>query len=314
MPAVTYVIILPDIVCRPKNGLIYAVDFERDMPEMLDPGIDAKSEFPCFDWNKTTEVEERTPQNGLAFKIFSLPERSVHELWSEVRDQALKLKSKNSPLIQDFIFALFWVLIIRVRSESGLVEWKDVTRANIMVPGHLATSGRHDNSPYYYGNSTVNAVASCNTTDLVGHAILWDDFERPFSSDYPRLAYAGILIRKARREINKKYMSKLYGLKQAISPAEDQLACDRALRPHTDSVICEDWTNYGAHLEAHFSYLEENHQPQFVPCMTGLREGTVIILPRKEEDLGDADWNVCVCLTEDALVRAKELLETEGWI
>ncbi|KAM0223262.1 hypothetical protein ACHAQD_003454 [Fusarium lateritium] len=264
-------------------------NYERDMPEMLNSGIDAKYEFPCFDWNKTSEVEERTSQNDLAFKIFSLAERSVNALWLKVRDRALKLKSKDSPLIQDFIFALFWVLIIRVRSETGLVESDDVTRANIMVPGHLATSGRHENNPYYYGNSTVNAVTSCNATNLVGRAIRWDDLERPFSSDRLRLARAGILIRKARREINKKYMSQLYGLKQAISPAEDQLACDRALWPHTDSVICEDWTNYGANLEAHFSYLEEDHQPRFVPCMTGLREGTVIILPRKGEDLGDAD-------------------------
>jgi hypothetical protein len=284
------------------------------MPEILNSGIDVKSEFPCFDWNKATEVEERTPQSDLAFEIFSLPESSVHGTWLEIRDEALKLKSKNSPLIQDFIFALFWVLIIRVRSESGLIELKGTTRANIMVPGHLAISGRHENDPYYYGNSTVNAVASCNATNLVGRAIVWDDFERPFSSDYRRLACAGILIRKARREINKEYMSKLYGLKQVISPAEDQLACDRALRPHTESVICEDWTNYGAHLEAHFSYLEEDHQPRFVPSMTGLREGTVIILPRKYEEFGDEGWNICVCLTAGELERAKELLGDEGWV
>ncbi|KIL91454.1 trichothecene 3-o-acetyltransferase [Fusarium avenaceum] len=290
------------------------LNFERNMPEILNSGIDVNSEFPCFDWNKATEVEERTPQSDLAFEIFSLPEGSVHGTWLEVRDEALKFKSKNSPLIQDFIFALFWVLITRVRTESGLIESKGVTRANIMVPGHLAISGRHENDPYYYGNSTVNAVASCNATNLVGRDIVWDDFERPFSSDYRRLACAGILIRKARREINKTYMSKLYGLKQVISPAEDQLACDRALRTHTESVICEDWTNYGAHLEAHFSYLEEDRQPRFVPSMTGLREGTVIILPRKDEEFGDEGWNICVCLTVAELERAKELLQTEGWV
>lgn len=62
------------------------------MPEILNSGIDVNSEFPCFDWNKATEVEERTPQSDLAFEIFSLPEGSVHGTWLEVRDEALKFK------------------------------------------------------------------------------------------------------------------------------------------------------------------------------------------------------------------------------
>ncbi|KAM0348049.1 hypothetical protein ACHAPU_004552 [Fusarium lateritium] len=290
------------------------LNFERGMPKITTLGIDEKYEFPCFNWYKTPELGEPTQQVELGFKVFSISARNVHDLFSNLRSVALRVKSRHSPMMQDSIFALFWVLILRARTEYGLLEHLDWVRANIMVPGHLATKERHDNDRYYYGNSTVTAVASCKVTELVGPTDEWPYFDRPASAKFGRLGHAGCLIRKARREINKGYMSRLYGLKQATSPAEDQQAQDRALRPLAANVVFEDWTNYGADLECHFPYLEEGRQPRFVPCMKGLKEGTVIILPRKDEEFGEHEWNVCVCLGKTALERVEEFLKNEGWI
>ncbi|KAJ3525738.1 hypothetical protein NM208_g11508 [Fusarium decemcellulare] len=107
-------------------------------------------------------------------------------------------------------------------------------------------------------------------------------------------------------------MSKLCGIKQAISPAEDRLAYDRALKRHTDSLCFEDWTCYGAQYEGYLPFVEDT-QPTFFPCQDQVNEGTVILLPRKNEREGDEDWHIFVCLDEQDLAELELILEDEGW-
>ncbi|KAF4450847.1 hypothetical protein F53441_6070 [Fusarium austroafricanum] len=282
--------------------------FKRQIPKTIDSGLETKYEFPCFDWNKSTEPEKPTPRGRLAFKILKLKAEKLFSLNSQLRDEASRLKLDDSPLIEDTIFALFWCFIIRARTEYGLLGPNDSTQANIMVPGHYSISGRKY-MPEYYGNSTVTTVASCDTDDLVGPVEEWGNMERPALVDTD-MAYAGAIIRKARREVNKDYMNKLYGLKQAISPKEDHMACARALRPHTESVLFEDWTEYGSPFSCRFKFIQD-FEPYFFPCPDDLQEGTVIILPRKDDYLGDEDWHICVCLQKYQMETVKTLLGVE---
>ncbi|KAF4950378.1 hypothetical protein FSARC_13212 [Fusarium sarcochroum] len=265
----------------------------RGMPERIDSGLEAKYEFPCFDWNRTTEVEEPTPREELEFKIFRLKGIPLHRVRNKIQRLVREEKMINYPLIEDCIFALFWALIILARVSSKKLAANASTNVNIMIPGHLSTT-RREYGPDYFGNSTVAAVASCDVEDLVGPEEEWDD-EGELFMGCDRLAFAASIISGARREVNKDYMRKLYGLKQAISPAEDRLAYERALRRHTGSLIFEDWTCYGAQFECHLSFVN-GREPRFVPCIDDLLEGTVILLPRKNERDGLEDWHICVCL------------------
>ncbi|KAJ4255429.1 hypothetical protein NW762_009424 [Fusarium torreyae] len=285
----------------PKDEVIH-----RDMPVIFDSGLEAKYEFPCFDWNMTTELEESTPREELDFKIFTLKGYQLHRHRSKIQRCVREKKLANYPMIEDCIFAFFWTTIILARVSTNALADDASTNINLMVPGHLSTTTR-EYSPDYFGNSTVAAAASCDVEELIGRVEDWDDENQEFMK-HARLAFAASLIAGARRGVNNDYMRKLYGLKQAISPAEDRLAYERALRRHTESLIFEDWTCYGAQFECHLSYVSDR-QPRFIPCVDGLLEGTVILLPRKSERDGLEDWPVCVCLHKDDMEIVEEFLE-----
>ncbi|KAF5025979.1 hypothetical protein F66182_1947 [Fusarium sp. NRRL 66182] len=280
----------------------------RDMPEIIDSGLAYKYEFACWDWNRTTELQPHTLRSELKCEIITLKANIVDYTRPYIQRYARDNRT-SYPMVEDCIFALFWVVIMRARAERHMLKPDEFIHANIMVPGHRSTSGRSEYGAGYVGNSTVSAVANCDAEDLVGPAHEWDDPDRTCTG-YPRLGYAATLIKKAKQEINKDHMRKLYGVKQAISPAVDRLAYERAL--DRNSLCFEDWTSYGAQFECHLPFVEDR-KPSFMPCMDDLKEGTVIILPRKHELDVTEDWQVCVCLHDEDMDATDFFLALEAW-
>ncbi|KAF4982371.1 hypothetical protein FZEAL_1990 [Fusarium zealandicum] len=289
---------------------------ERVIPGPVDCGLDNKHEFPCWDWSRSAP-EAPTPRKDLRCMLLTLKFSFMDELHNRIRRLVLLRRSSVFPDFEDCVLALVWIAIMRARSEAGSLDPEDTCRVNYMVPAIISTRLNQDLTDYF-GNSTVAAVASCDATELLGPGDNWADVEQGFS-DIRRLRKAAQLLHLAKQRINSTYLRKIQGLKQAISPAEDNVAYDRALRRHTNSLCFEDWTCYGAEYECGLNYIKcfENAHPDpypyFFPCKDDLKEGTVILLPRQEGHCGIEDYQICVCLDEYDLKSLQFHLEEDGW-
>ncbi|KAL2677036.1 hypothetical protein Neosp_010803 [[Neocosmospora] mangrovei] len=264
--------------------------------------------LPFWEWDQSCTPELPTPRKNLTIRTFYLKARDVNRLREKIREHDADSESSCLPSIQDCIFALFWVTIMRARCEAGMLIPSDAASAHVMKPGF----SKKPHPWEYIGNSTVDAVATCHVTDLAGPFVTWCDQDAKVT-DHRRLAYAAQLINTAQQKIDNRYMKKLHGLKQAISPAEDKLASDRALRRATTCVCFEDWTGYASYCEAELPFIDDT-QPSIFACPDQLKEGTVILLPREDKTSGPEDWPICVCLTKDAMDVLEGVLYAEEWL
>ncbi|KAI8714579.1 hypothetical protein NCS52_01178000 [Fusarium sp. LHS14.1] len=279
----------------------------RDMPDAIGPGPDNGYTLPFWEWDQSCTPELPTPRKNLTIRTFYLKARDVNRLREKIREHD-DSQASCLPSIQDCVFALFWLTIMRARCEAGMLIPSDAASAHVMKPGF----SKKPHPWEYVGNSTVDAVATCHVTDLAGPFVTWCDQDAKVT-DHRRLAYAAQLINTAQQKIDNRYMKKLHGLKQTISPAEDKLASDRALRRATTCVCFEDWTGYASYCEAELPFIDDT-QPSIFACPDQLKEGTVILLPREDKTSGPEDWPICVCLTKDAMDVLEGVLYAEEWL
>ncbi|KAJ4327591.1 hypothetical protein N0V84_001980 [Fusarium piperis] len=279
-----------------------------DMPGTIGPSLDNGYNLPFWDWDQSRTPELPTPSKDLLVHTFYLKADTVSNLRQTIREHDADSQSSCLPTIQDCVFALFWVSIIRARCEAGMLIPSDATSAHVLKPGF----SKKPHPWEYIGNSTVDAVATCYATDLAGPFVTWDNHSTPVT-DARRLAYAAQLLNTAQQKIDNRYMRKLYGLKQAISPAEDRLASDRALRRHTTSICFEDWTGYASYCSGELPFITDS-QPSIFACPDQLKEGTVILLPREDRTSGPEDWPIAVCLSKDDMNVLEDVLDAEDWL
>ncbi|KAM0434131.1 hypothetical protein ACHAPT_004076 [Fusarium lateritium] len=279
----------------------------RDMPEAIDPGLDNPYNLPFWDWDKSRDLEVPTPESKLEVKHFYLTAGTVQELRRNIRELDAEAQSSRVPNAQDCVFALFWVAIMRARCETGLLFPSDTAYGHVVMPGYFKKPHPWE----YIGNSTVAAVASCKATDLAGPFWSWNK-QSTLVTDLRQMARAANLLADAQYKISTAYMRKLHGLKQNLSPTEDRLASDRALRRHSSGICFEDWTGYASYCEAELPFITDP-QPSIFACPDKLKEGTVILLPREDKTSGPEDWPVCVCLNATDLRLLEDILSDEGW-
>lgn len=278
------------------------------MPGTIDPGPDNGYDLPFWDWDQSRTPELPTPGKELLVHTFYFKADTVNRLRQTVREHDADSQSSCLPMIQDCVFALFWVSILRVRCEAGVLAPSDAASAHVLKPGF----SKKPHPWEYIGNSTVDAVATCHATDLAGPFVTWNNHSA-IATDPRRLAYAAQLLNTAQQKVDTRYMKKLHGLKQAISPAEDRLASDRALRRHTTSICFEDWTGYAAYCEGELPFITDS-QPSIFACPDQLKEGTVILLPREDKTSGPEDWPIAVCLSKDDMNVLDDVLDAEDWL
>ncbi|RSL53887.1 hypothetical protein CEP54_010177 [Fusarium duplospermum] len=280
----------------------------RDMPDTIDPGPDNGYNLPFWEWDQSCTPELPTPRGNLMVHTFYFKARVINRLRRRIREHDVDSQSSCLPAIQDCVFALFWVIVMRARCETGMLIPSDAVSAHVMKPGF----SKKPHPWEYIGNSTVDAVATCHATDLAGPFVTWNDEEFKITESR-RLAYAAQLLNTAQQKIDNRYMKKLHGLKQAISPAEDKLASDRALRRHTTSVCFEDWTGYASYCEGELPFITDT-QPSIFACPDQLNEGDVVLLPREDKTSGPEDWAIAVCFTRDDIDTIEGVLYSEEWL
>lgn len=268
-------------------------------------GPDDKKMFKCYEWNTQIPLTPATPRTRLRCKIINLQNTTIDDLVAVNRRYCYDAKILGRPEVQDYIFALFWIAILRGRIKNDTFNQGWVARANIVVPGGHTHSRRYKTD--YFGSETTLAVAQCHARNLIG-----DMGPEGTISESEYITRAAQSIRSSIQQINGKYMAKLNCFKESLSPNEDHEACNRAIQPNASNVFFEDWSSYGRGQEAGLSYVRGS-RPSFFPDNDSMREGSVILLPRKFEPLVFEDWQICICLDGQDLDRVLETLDNEGW-
>jgi len=223
----------------------------------------------------------------------------------------------------DCIFAFLWYRITQARWESGGIEHHDRTRAFIKYPGHHSIRRKA-----YFGNSTYTAAFTVQVNNLIDCVLdEEDDGEKKTTKQEAELKRKReeremIRLEDAIKRISIAghvrwdVMRKFYGVKQNLSPEEDEEASSRALRTQHD-VILENWIDCGyargSYIRACFG--ENNVYPYFMPCVDHMEEGKVILLPPwgKGRNNGNGmskrdGWDVCVCLEKEELNELERVL------
>ncbi|KAJ4136142.1 hypothetical protein NW768_003750 [Fusarium equiseti] len=130
----------------------------------------------------------------------------------------------------------------------------------------------------------------------------------------PAISFKDVQPLDVRRTMPK--IEKFYGVKQNLSPEEDEEASSRALRTQHD-VVFENWIDCGyargGYIRACFG--GKDVYPYFMPCVDHMEEGKVILLPpwgkgrKTSNDVSQYDgWDVCVCLEKEELTELERVL------
>ena len=226
------------------------------------------------------------------------------------------------------IFAYMWYRITQARWETGGIEHDDTTCAFIKYPAHRSIRAKA-----YYGNSTYTAAFTARVDKLTDCILDEEDtgekttVKQLLELELKREVREGILLRDAIMRISidrvdQDVLQKFYGVKQSLSPEEDEEASSRALRTQHD-VVFENWIDCGY---ARVSYIRaffggNDVYPYFMPCVDYREEGKVILLPpwgkgrKMSNDMSAHDgWDVCVCLEKEELNELERVLRVKGAI
>ncbi|KAH7192206.1 uncharacterized protein B0J16DRAFT_394251 [Fusarium flagelliforme] len=227
-----------------------------------------------------------TEKSRLGYMIYRLKEQYVRNAfgWAvgmTLHDGAIPIS------FSDCIFAFLWYRITQARWETGGIEHDDMTRAFIKFPGHHSIRAKA-----YYGNSTYTAAFSLRVDKLIDCILDEEDTgERKTAKQQLELkqkrdARESIRLADAIRRISiashvdGDVLQKFYGVKQSLSPEEDEEASSRALRTQHD-VVFENWIDCGyargSYIRAFFG--GNDVYPYFMPCVDHMEEGKVILLP-----------------------------------
>ncbi|KAK7408016.1 hypothetical protein QQX98_009839 [Neonectria punicea] len=262
--------------------------------------------LPFYDWS-CNAIEPPTPRRNLNCQVITLSNDVVQDL------HGIVVADKNQvALYEDSVLALFWVAIMRARFQNGRFRTGEIARVNYMLPGAWHTRSSRRNDPQYCGNSTITALATCDARDLIGAP---DD---P-ADGLPRImrlndfTLASQILRGALLSVSARTLSHLAAFKKTVSPDQERDAYERGIRRHSDSLTFENWACYGPDYAAGIPYAVDQVSYLF-PCVDDMAEGTVILLPRRGEYWGEADWSICVCLVEADMDGLLHSLNREGWL
>ncbi|KAI1057011.1 hypothetical protein LB507_001854, partial [Fusarium sp. FIESC RH6] len=265
-------------------------------------------------------------KSRLGYMIYRLKEKYVRAIFGSLVGEPMPDQVMPTGF-SSCIFAYMWYRITQARWETGVIEDNHVTTAFIKYPAHHSIRAKA-----YYGNSTYTAAFAAQVDKLIDCMLEEDDGKKKTDKQ--------LLELKRKREANERFLlgsavsilsvdpvdrdllQKLYGVKQSVSPEEDDEASSRALITQHD-VVFENWIDCGyaraRYIRAFFG--GNDVYPYFMPCVDHMEEGKVILLPpwgkgRKiSNDVSHDDgWDVCVCLQKEELNELERKLREEGAI
>ena len=202
--------------------------------------------------------------------------------------------------MQDCVLGAIWVNIMRARFIRARVKADVIPRMNIAVTSAAMARRPRGLTDQHFGNSTIPTVAICGPglTDFEGDVQF---------KDY---TIAAQQIRKALDQVTPKYIQELTTVKRKTAGTNNRDAYNGVLG--AESLAFEDWTSLGGGREVYIPHAQDD-RPCFLPCGEDMREGQIILLPRKGSYWSKEPWRISICLTEEDMETMLEDLDVLGF-
>lgn len=289
--------------------------------EPIVPTDDTRNRFPFYDWSDKPTAQ-LTPSDKLACQLIEIKNCKVQHFIKYLCKPLRSNQSTRDPCpktmrSKDYIAAILWAIIIKVRHLQGKLEQHELPRMNILLPGEPRVRQNRDWS--YFGSSMVPTVALSN--NALGPRCRFRDYRSILDCGYTIkwISDAAISIRRAIDGVDAHYIQQLMGLKQTLSAEEDSAAYERGIDRSTTGTTLEDWTDFYARgsKSTGIPFTDTSRPMRVLPCADDLEEGKIILLSQFKA----SDHKVCearclawLCLEADTMKLVRKWLDAEGWI